>query len=524
MNIFDKFFGTLGYTKAKPPRYPEWLLQYADAAAPGYPNFTPATNKLEYFEKVSWVNIAVNTVSTIGAGVNWNVKKRTGEDMKDIPNHDFEKLLQKPNPGMSQDDLIFSTMAYLSVCNTAYWWLNIVGGRPKEIWLIPNKQISPIPDGKMWIKGYDYDPGDGQYIRLDPREVVPFIGFNPNSMFEGFSPLDPLRMVASGDLGMQAYNERVYVKGGGINPSVLAFADPIPDDDWQVMQDDVSKAARMRTYLMLRNVRAGGVQWIQGTASQKDMDFLASRLQNRDEIFASLAPGLSSLISPNASRENSTNARATLIDLKVYPMLRKIGSVITNSILPMYAEGLVCEPEDIRVIDTQARLAEITEYSKTHTVDEVRQKYWQSDPIETDEIGEMLVSAAQTHQPKGEENETMTPPPQFGQPTQQPAEPVEQPAEQPPVPQAAAMEEEAEPEPVKADIYPAMLEIDKWERKAKKANGRPFEFVSCNIPLEVAEAIRAGMSFDDARKMLKSQPAEVVGVAAKLAELIDKIK
>lgn len=514
MSIIDSVLSRLGYSKKKGSDYPAWALENADASAPNYPTFAESTGWVEYYKKVSWVSIGVNTVAQVGSGAKWNVKRQQGEDTKDIPNHDFEKLLSHPNPTMTRKRLIYATLAYMSVTNNAYWWLNIVNGKPKEIWLIPTKQISPLPDGNLFIKGYDYDPGDGNFIRLEPWEVVHFQGFSPDSMFEGLSDLSPLRSVAGGDLGMQKWQEKLFTTGNGRLPGILAFGDAIPDDDWESIQRDVNKAAAMRNYMMLRNVKAGGVQWIQNTATQKDMEFLQQRLGNRDEIFAAIAPGLSSLLSVNASLDNARTGKSTLIDLKVYPMLQDIADMITTQILPMYGEGLICEPEDIRITDRVLRLQEIAEYSKTHTVDEVRQTYWESEPIELDEIGEMLVTPAQTYQAKEEQEEPEAIPPQLAQ--QQPAQ--QQPAE---VPDGDMDDTEtrAELEVVKADIYPAMLELEKWERKAKKANGKPVEFTAYNIPAEVADAVRGGLSFDDARKMLKIEPAAIVKSAEPPAEI-----
>ena len=273
-------------------------------------------------------------------------------------------------------------------------------------------------------------------------------------------------------------------------PGILAFADPIPDDDWSLIQQDVDKAAAMRNFMMLRNVKAGGVQWLQATASQKDMEFLNSRIANRDEIYSAIAPGLSSVLSVNATEANARIGKATLIDFKVYPMLQKIASVITTKLMPAYGDNLVLEPEDIRVTDKVLRLQEMAEYSKTHTVDEVRSEYWQDEPLGNG-TGSLLVAAAQSG---------------YASP---PAAPV---AEEPQMPFEtgnAAIDVTREFEEVAAkDIRPAMLERDKWERKSKKA-GKVAEFTAYNIPAEVVEAVKGGATFDKAREMLTVKESEI---------------
>ncbi|MDD5006719.1 MAG: hypothetical protein PHS33_09500, partial [Candidatus Omnitrophica bacterium] len=202
----------------------------------------------------------------------------------------------------------------------------------------------------------------------------------------------------------------------------------------------------------------------------------------------------------------------TLIDFKVYPMLKKIGDVITNNIMPDYGENLVCEPEDIRVTDRVLLLKEIEIYSKTHTVDEVREKYYQDKPIEVQEVGRSIVNVAQ-QAPK----QLPTQPAQIVDVT-----PKELPAE---------VSNEI---PKVKDIRPAMLELEKWERKFKRS-GKLNDFDVYNIPDEIVKSIKAGMSFEKARDELKMRAVvtydevkpESVKVYSgdailKLAESIDK--
>jgi len=490
MGMFDKVLSRMGYMKA-PQEYPKWLLQSADVESLSYPQYTDSNNKLSYYQRVSWVNIAVDKVATIGSGARWNVKRREGEQTVDIPNHPFERLMDAPNPTMSRADLIYATLAYMSVCNSAYWWVNYGTNRqPVELWLIPSKQLSPVPDGRMYIKGYEYNPGDGQTIRLETGEVIAFNGFNPDSMFTGMSNLDPLKTIMDSDIGMQNWNKKLFVRSNGRLPGILAFADPIPDEDWSLIQKDVDKAAAMRNFMMLRNVKAGGVQWLQATASQKDMEFLNSRIANRDEIYSAIAPGLSSMLSVNATEANARIGKTTLIDFKVYPMLQKIASVITTKLMPAYDDNLVLEPEDIRVTDKVLRLQEMAEYSKTHTVDEVRSEYWQDDPLGNG-TGSLLVAAAQSGYAPSIPQDTEA----------EPGIPFEA--------GNASLDVAAEFNAVNAkDMRPALLELEKWERKSKNA-GKLAEFIAYNIPAEVVEAVKDGVGFDKAREMLTVKESEI---------------
>jgi len=74
-------------------------------------------------------------------------------------------------------------------------------------------------------------------------------------------------------------------------------------------------------------------------------------------------------------------------------------------------------------------------------------------------------------------------------------------------------EDEAdEPDLKIKDIRPAMLEIDKWERKSKKL-GKLAEFEAYNIPSDIVDSINKGTSFDEARKMLRSESIKPIADA-----------
>jgi SPP1 gp7 family putative phage head morphogenesis protein len=145
-----------------------------------------------------------------------------------------------------------------------------------------------------------------------------------------------------------------------------------------------------RSLMMMRGV-GDGVQWISTAMSQGDMQFLEGRTFTKEEIFAIYAPGLSSMLAVNATEANSVSGKRTFIEYGVWPHLVRIAEKITNDLLPLYGPNLVGEFEDIRVTDKQMELSEIAAYSQTHTVDEVRARYYQDDPL-GDDRGNLLVT------------------------------------------------------------------------------------------------------------------------------------
>jgi HK97 family phage portal protein len=462
MTILDTLARRFGYSKAYGP-LPGWLSATADASKFSIPDGAHYAAQAEFFQKLSWVHMAVSILASSCAAVKFTVSD--GED--DIPDHPFIDLLRHPNPMQSRLEFLEATFAYRALTGNAYWWLSRTSENapPDELWVIPSNQIVPVPDGKLYLKGYLYDPGDGRQIPLEPWEVVHFKKFHPLNRYVGLSPIEAASIVATGDLQMQRWNAKFFGESNAKLPSVLAFADFIPDDEWERLKKEARDRSQAREMMMLRNVGKGGVEWIRAASSQKDMEFLAGRKASRDELLTLFAPGLASMIDVNATEANAVAGKETFVEFSLWPALSAVAEKATNDVLPSYGEGQIGEFEDIRLTNRVADLAEQAEYAKTHTIDEIRAEYFGDKPL-GDERGLML-------------------PAEITKPVPAPA-PVEAPAEVMASTEAPRAEVITE-EPTEAE----RKELEAWEKFTQKRlgkGGREFE------PKVVRQAIRERVS------------------------------
>jgi HK97 family phage portal protein len=390
-NLYRWAMTPVGAEKAAAP-VPAWHAATVDVERWSYED-AGLDEFNDLYRKLTWVQLAVGTVARTAAGTALQVKRRVGEDQEKIENHPFEMLMQRPNPVMSRFELLEGTFTTRRVAGVAYWWLNRAGPTApiNEIWLMPSHRLRPVSDGRMGVRGYLYDPGDGEEMPLEAWEVCAFKLYNPGSTLAGLSPLEALRNVARGDLAMQKWNTNYFDKDNAKPAGAMAFADPIPDPEWDRMKADVKRehGGTRRSLMMLRNVGAGGVQWVSMAMSQADMQFLEGRTFNKEEIIALYAPGLASVLAVNATEANALAGKKTLLEFGVWPDLMSVAEKITNDILPAYGPDLIAAFDDIRETDRAMRLAEQQAYATVHTIDEIRAEFYQSPPI-GDERGKLL--------------------------------------------------------------------------------------------------------------------------------------
>jgi len=472
-------YGT--FRKARETSAPH-LLAMAGHEAWDMPDAGMYENQADLYRRLSWVLSAVERTAQTAAIQKLSIKKlkKQGEELEDIDNHEFELKLNSPNPLMSRFEFLVATFSFHALTGNAYWWLNKTSenATPAEIWVIPSYKIMPVPDNKLYLKGYVYDPGGGtEPFALETWEVVHFKRYNPMNEFVGMSPIEALAQVSVGDLEMQKYNTSLYKSNARI-PGILAFADPINDLQWIKLQNQIDSQSAKRNYLMLRNVGKGGVEWLQSAIGHRDMEFILGRKFNKEEIYSVYAPGLASILDVNATEANAKAGKQTFLEMTIWPLLVDIAAKITNVLLPLYGVNLFAVFDDPRQVDRALELEEQRVFSMTHTVNEIRQEFYGDVEIGDDrglllpaQIGAAPVSMAVS---RGEEQEI---PPQLQLP------PQEAPEEE-----TTSEEEESPPEESEFEV-----EVAKWQRKAlnaiKRSKPPAVEFESDVIPQSLNSAI-----------------------------------
>ncbi len=387
MTILDSLLSRMGYVKAG-QQYPPVALNMAREAQYSIPDGSTYIAQATLYQKLTWISTAIDIKARAAACVPFSVKKRVGEDEKDIPNHPFELLLEQPNPLQSRFEFWRDYFSYRETNGSVSVYKNALNENtpPSELWIIPTWMIKPVPDGNSYLRGYKVE---GMKDLLEPWQIMHDKSWNPTNSFIGLSAIESLAVVGRGDIAQQRYGTATYDKNNAKIPGAFAFADTVNDPDWEKMQTEAREkwgGTNQSGPMWLRGVGAGGVQWLQMAISPKDMQALEQRDHTMKEIFGKLAPGLLSMISENATEANAIAGKATFAEYALYPSLVQAGQKVTQSILPAYGEGLIGEFDDIRKSDRLLELNEQKEYELTHTVNEVRQEYYGEEPIDGGDV------------------------------------------------------------------------------------------------------------------------------------------
>lgn len=456
-------------------------------------------SQAELFRRLPALSTAVEMLSNVGALVKASVEKRMeGAESEDVPNHPLELLLMNPNPLQSGVEFMQDTIGYRALAGNAYWWLNRSNKNapPDEIWIMQPDQLLPVPDERMYLRGYLYDSGNGDRIPLETWEVVHFKRFNPFSRFVGLSVIEALAVTAVGDIESNKWNAQLFGENNARLPGILAFADPINDTDWERLRAEARDKANKREMMMLRGVGQGSVNWMQASATQREMEFLEGRSFSKREIWDAIAPGLSSMLDPSATEASSKTGRDTFNDFAVWPVMCTMASKINSrdGLMQSYGKEFTLCFDDIRSRDRQIELNEQMEYSKTHTVDEIRKEKYGDKPI-GDDRGKLLPvqvnaqSGGIQSDPKVDIQRE-----QMAMQQKQPEKPVDEPM--------MDKEKQDAEEPMKAAY---IAELNRWQRKAMKHIGKATvwdtEVIPPSVAKDISDKLPACKSEDDIRAL-----------------------
>lgn len=331
------------------------------------------------YQVSSWVYVAVNRIAEAAALVPLHVLRVRGEGRVAVENHPLERLLDAPNPYLSRFELFEQTVGMLELTGNAYWFLaGDGGGVPTEIWTLRPDRVSIVPDAERHVRGYVYEI-DGVRLPLLPEEVIHFKRWHPGNDYYGLSALEAARMAVDGDRAMAAWNRNTFGQDNGVPAGIVSIKEFISDADFERIKREWRSSyggAQRRTAFL----RGGGIEWQNIGLSHTDLDFLAGRAAQREEILNIFGVPVG-LLSENATEANAKVAERLFIERTLYPKLVRIAQKITSDLLPFYPGAHIAQFDDIRPTDVAARIAEIQAAGAALSINEIREKFYQLAPV-----------------------------------------------------------------------------------------------------------------------------------------------
>lgn len=306
------------------------------------------------------------------------VKRRIGEETRDIKNHPFEILLQRPNSLMTMEYIQAYTVFFLFLTGNAYWFVSTplpAQGEPQEIWPIPATMVIPLPETirKSRLTGglcidYEYTIA-GKKHKLPGENVVHFRMPNPFDYWRGLSPLTAGLQGIRTDNAQGKFIFSKYSKDNAIPTAIISLPPETSPADFEIAKQQIRD--QFGTGQRSAITRAGDltVQTIQMTMDQ--LQGIETRKFSREEINYVLGVP-NDMMGGGISGDGRLATEITFTRNTVQPLLNAMAAELTANIALYYGRNIIIAAPSIIPQDRSLLIQEYSMYSQDRSVNENR--------------------------------------------------------------------------------------------------------------------------------------------------------
>ena len=211
MNLFQRAQLALAYVlhgrKSIANLIPSWK-----EGLPTYPPTKFANLVTQGWRKNELIYACVNVKANTARQIHLQVTNAKG-DVLDA--HPLARLLQAPNPYMSESDFWRSILIYQAFAGRAVFEKERNNaGRVVRLWALRPDWVQVIPSRKTVIRAYCYTAPGTQPVDIDPKDVLDFKLFDPLDQYYGWPPVAICARVGDVDNAATDYIKVFWEKGG----------------------------------------------------------------------------------------------------------------------------------------------------------------------------------------------------------------------------------------------------------------------------------------------------------------------
>lgn len=244
---------------------------------------------IEYgYKASSWVFACMFRYALSAGTPTWYCEERkAGKWVPTDKLPDLQRILDKPNPVMTMKQLVERATLHLHAAGDFYWAIVRNGpkntGDPWELWPLGPDKVEPIPDRKLFVKGYQTYQDGRPYDVVEAQDMVHGMLPDPENPRRGLSTIECLKKAVDTDseassFQMESYNNRAVPSGAMIADQALS-----PDQHAEgksQFREEILGPENARVPLYIGN----NMKWVQLSNTPVEMDFLNSRKFTLEEI------------------------------------------------------------------------------------------------------------------------------------------------------------------------------------------------------------------------------------------------
>lgn len=318
----------------------------------------------------SWSKVAIDKIADKVASVEFKIKKYSNGE--EVENHEFIKLLRRPNPLMSKGKFIKRLVSNKLIFGKAP--IHTIGlNKPKEL-----RPISPINFKAKWnenkteIIGYGYSTS--KRIKFDFEEIIYLSDYHPIDPADATSPLRAYLYAVETMLEIENW-AYMFFSSGGIPPFSIIYDEKLSRQTVDEIKERFKQEYAGSNNSFQPMVMSGGAKIQKTGLSPKDIDLSSTEMMSRDKVLGQF--GVSKTIVGLVDDVNRASHEASMINFLenvVKPFVDSICDDLNLYLGRVYGEDFYLTYENFIPADKKTEAETMQIRGKWMTIDELRQE------------------------------------------------------------------------------------------------------------------------------------------------------
>lgn len=310
---------------------------------------------LRTYKKSGTIYSIVSLLAQSAAKPDWHLYKKAAKDGRvryttadrgsdqrvEVVQHAAIKLVNFPNDFHTRFEFFEGSNQHEELTGETYWIVNREIGFPTSMWYVRPDRMEPIPSPSDYLVGWIYTGPNGEQIPLKLNEVIQEKLPDPEDPFRGAGPVGSILPNIQQQRYATEYQRNLFIAGadpGGIIQVPNKLSEPEFDElveRWRETHQGIARAGRV-------GVLEQGATWIPRGATNKDMEYVQLRLNNRDEMREAWRVHKSMLGTvEDVNRANAQTAEEVFTAWGTLPRLDRRRGTLNHKLLPMFGDSTV---------------------------------------------------------------------------------------------------------------------------------------------------------------------------------------
>jgi HK97 family phage portal protein len=297
-------------------------------------------------------------------------------DVDEQFDHPLIELVEKWNPWQTRTQGLKIAEINKALTGEAYILkVRNERGEVSELWNLRPDCITVHKDPVLFIKGYEYNKGDGNIVMFAPEDIIANVDIDPSDGIRGISPLKPAKVIVETEQYATRY-QRDFFKNNARPDFLLQTDESMGKEEVEDLWEMWDKRHKGEGKSSRPGVMHSGLKFQQVSLSQSDMKYFETLNFTRDSIARAFGVPKPLLTSDDVNRANHDGAMYQFLSGKVKSEDKAFVEAFNEHLTQEFGEEFYFDFKDPTPEDREFRLKEHETYIKAGvlSINEVREE------------------------------------------------------------------------------------------------------------------------------------------------------